>query len=374
MSFSSPIYVSSPGLPPIEEYFAEIQSIWDTRILTNQGSKYQELQASLEDYLNIEHAPLFANGHLALQTALRALGLTSGEVITTPFTFASTTMAIVECGLTPVFCDISPDDFTLDEFKIEALITSQTKAIVPVHVYGFPCHTDAIEDIAKRHNLFVIYDAAHAFGETYFDKNIAQYGDISMFSLHATKVFNSVEGGVLCFNGRDDLYDRVCAIRQFGEINHSADSELIGANAKMTEFHSAMGICNLRHIDEYIDARRDAYFAYCEAFSDFPYIQVPKYPKGLKPNYAYFPIVISQNSPVKRDAVIELLEQNNVFARKYFYPLTSTFSAFHNLFPIQETPVAQSISERIICLPLHPQLSSDDATQIAKLILSFFAV
>ena len=374
MSFSSPIYVSSPGLPPIEEYFAEIQSIWNTRILTNQGSKCQELQASLEDYLSVEHAPLFANGHLALQIALRALGLSSGEVITTPFTFASTTMAIVECGLTPVFCDINPDDFTLDEFKIEALITPQTKAIVPVHVYGFPCHTDAIEDIAKRHNLFVIYDAAHAFGETYFDKNIAQYGDISMFSLHATKVFNSVEGGVLCFNGRDDLYNKICAIRQFGEINHSADSELIGTNAKLTEFHSAMGICNLRHIDDFIDARRDAYSAYCEVFSDFPYIQVPKYPKGLKPNYAYFPIVISQNSPVKRDAVIELLEQNNVFARKYFYPLTSTFSAFHNLFPIQETPVAQSISERIICLPLHPQLSSDDATQIAKLILSFFAV
>lgn len=369
MTSSSPIYVTSPGLPPLEEFVEEIKPLWETGILTHQGPKYQILESELEDFLGVDHAPLFANGHLALQVALRALGLSSGEVITTPFTFASTTMAIVECGLTPVFCDIDPTDYTLDDSKIEALITPDTVAIVPVHVYGLPCHVNEISDIARRHGLYVIYDAAHAFGETYRGKNIAQYGDISMFSLHATKVFNSVEGGILAFNGRVDLLDRACAIRQFGEIAHSPDSALVGTNAKMTEMHAAMGICNLRHLDEYIEVRHRAYDAYEEFFCDCPYISAISYPDQLVPNYAYYPIVISENAPVSRDEIASALEVEHIFARKYFYPLTSEFSAFSSMFSIQETPIAKSISRRVLCLPLHPKMSPDDARRIARVIL-----
>lgn len=369
MPTSSPIYVTSPGLPPLNEFVQEISSIWETGILTHQGPKYQQLEQDLEQYLEVDHAPLFANGHLALQVAFRALGLTSGEVITTPFTFASTTMAIVECGLTPVFCDIDPIDFTIDEHKIESLITPNTKAIVPVHVYGVPCHVEALEDIARKHDLYLIYDAAHAFGETYRGKNIAQYGDISMFSLHATKVYNSVEGGVLAFNGHDNLLNKICAIRQFGEIAHNPDSELIGTNAKMTEIHAAMGICNLRHLHEYIDARRKAYLAYEEVFDACSSISTIKYPDQLVPNYSYYPILFSEKCNIGRDDIADCLSKESIYARKYFYPITSEFTAFKGRFPIQKTPIAESVSERILCLPLHPRMTPDDAKRIARLIL-----
>ncbi len=370
MSTPSPIYVTSPGLPPLDEFVQEISPIWESGILTHQGPKYQELEGELERYLKVDHTPLFANGHLALQVALRALGLTSGEVITTPFTFASTTMAIVECGLTPVFCDIDPMDFTIDESKIEALITPQTKAIVPVHVYGVPCHVEALEDIAHKHGLYLIYDAAHAFGEMYHGKSIAQYGDISMFSLHATKVYNSVEGGALAFNGQDELLEKICAIRQFGEVSHSADSELIGTNAKMTELHAAMGICNLRHLDEYIEARRQAYLAYEQAFASCTALTTITYPASLEPNYAYYPILVSEKSPVSRDDIADALARENVYARKYFYPITSEFTAFRGRFTIQDTPIAKSVSERILCLPLHPHMTPGDAELIARSVLA----
>ena len=278
-------------------------------------------------------------------------------------------MAIVECGLTPVFCDVDPADFTIDERKIEALITPQTKAIVPVHVYGVPCHVEALGDIARKHGLYLIYDAAHAFGETYRGKGIAQYGDMSMFSLHATKVYNSVEGGALAFNGQGELLEKICAIRQFGEVAHSANSELIGTNAKMTELHAAMGICNLRHLGEYIEARRQAYLAYEEVFDSCEVLTTITYPAGLKPNYAYYPILISEESSVSRDDVANALEQENVYARKYFYPITSEFTAFKGRFTIQETPIAKSVSERILCLPLHPRMSPDDARRIARITL-----
>ena len=369
METHSSIYVTSPGLPPLDEFVQEISSIWASGILTHHGPKSQELERNLELYLKVDHAPLFANGHLALQVALRALGLTSGEVITTPFTFASTTMAIVECGLTPVFCDIDPVDFTIDESKVEALITPQTKAIVPVHVYGVPCHVEALENIAHRHGLYLIYDAAHAFGETYRGRGIAQYGDMSMFSLHATKVYNSVEGGALAFNGQDRLLEKICAIRQFGEVAHSADSELIGTNAKMTELHAAMGICNLRHLGEYIEARRQAYLAYEEAFDSCTALTTITYPVGLEPNYAYHPILVSDKSSVTRDDIADALERENVYARKYFYPITSEFTAFRGRFTIQETPIAKSVSERILCLPLHPRMTPDDAKRIARTVL-----
>lgn len=370
MPSSSPIYVTSPGLPPLDEFVQEIASIWESGILTHQGPKYRQLERDLEQYLRVDHAPLFANGHLALQVALRALGLTSGEVITTPFTFASTTMAIVECGLTPVFCDIDPTDFTIDESKIEALITPNTKAIMPVHVYGLPCHVEALEDIARKHGLYLIYDAAHAFGETFRGKAIAQYGDMSMFSLHATKVYNSVEGGALAFNGHDGLLAKICAIRQFGEIAHSADSELVGTNAKMTEIHAAMGICNLRHLSEYIDARRKAFLVYKGAFASCPSITTITYPADLDPNYAYYPVLVSGSCAISRDDIADALAKEDIYARKYFYPITSEFTAFRGRFPIQETPIAKSVSERILCLPLHPQMTPDDAKRIARVVLT----
>lgn len=364
-----PVYVTSPALPPFDEFITEIRSIWDSGILTNQGPKYRALEYQLRSYLDVDYAPLFSSGHLALEVAIKALDLGGGEVITTPYTFASTTLAIVNCGLTPVFCDINPSDYTLDESKLDLLLTPRTKAIIPVHVYGIPCHIEEIQAFADRHGLYVIYDAAHAFGETYNGRSIASYGDVSMFSLHATKVYNAVEGGLLAFNSDNHFYEKVCALRQFGEISHSPDSAYLGTNAKLSELHAAMGICNLRHIGEYVGKRRAIFSVYQDAFSGNANVKTIQYPRNLTPNYAYYPILISKDSPNDRDEVASILERSNVYARKYFYPITSSFSAFHGLFPVDSTPIARDISNRVLCLPLHPKMDIDDAERIAWIVL-----
>ncbi|NFH91439.1 DegT/DnrJ/EryC1/StrS family aminotransferase [Clostridium botulinum] len=360
------IQVTRSSMPNIDEYIEEIKEIWNNRWLTNMGPKYQKLQKDLINYLNVDNIDMFSNGHLSLEAAISVLGL-KGEVITTPFTFASTTQAIVHCGLTPVFCDIDPITYTIDVNKIEALINEKTSAIIPVHVYGNVCNYKKIDEIAKKYNLKVIYDAAHAFGVTVDGIPVGNLGDISMFSFHATKVFHTVEGGALTYSD-SALAKEFASWRQFGMYGKE-DAEKIGTNAKLTEFHAAMGICNLRHIDEEIAKRKLAVERYYENLSGINGIILNKEQKGIKYNYAYMPVIFDkENFGFSRDEIAEKLANKEIFARKYFYPLTSQFSAYKDKFKIQRTPIAEEISNKVLTLPLYADLSINDVDFICKII------
>lgn len=359
------IQVVQSSMPPFEEYVNEIKDIWDSRILTHQGPKYHELEGKLREYLEADDILLFANGHLALELAIEAMGLT-GEVITTPYTFASTTQAIVRNGLTPVFCDIKEDDFTIDPEKIESLITDKTTAIIPVHVYGNVCDVYAIEDIAKRHNLKVIYDAAHVFGVKIDGVPVGNFGDMSMFSFHATKVFHTVEGGGVVIHD-PQFRTLLQQLRQFG-MEGKVDVPVVGTNAKMTEMHAAMGLCNLRHIDEEIEKRHkivDKYHARLDGVKGI----ILSHPKtNVKQNYAYFPVVFD-GYRYNRDEISEKLAEQNIFARKYFYPITSDFAAYQNRFTIQETPIAKHVADCVLTLPLYADMDPRDVDRICDIIL-----
>ncbi|MFI3326466.1 MAG: DegT/DnrJ/EryC1/StrS family aminotransferase [Clostridia bacterium] len=360
------ILVTQSSMPEIDEYIDEIKDLWESRWLTNMGVKHKELQASLVEYLDVPKIELLTNGHMALELSMQALNLT-GEVITTPFTFASTTHAIVRNGLTPVFCDVNPVDFTMDSDKIEELITDKTVAIVPVHVYGNICNIEEIERIAKKYGLKVIYDAAHTFGVKYKNKGIGSFGDVSCFSFHATKVFNSIEGGAVCFKDSDfglALY----RLKNFG-IRGPETVDGVGANAKMNEFCAAMGICNLKHIDEEIAKRKAVVARYRENLGDIDGIQLNPIQENVQTNYAYFPIVIDEKVfGSSRNEVFEKLEENGIGARKYFYPLTNTFDCFHGKYDVNLTPVALHISKRVLTLPLYADLSNEDVDRICEVI------
>ncbi|MCO1603699.1 DegT/DnrJ/EryC1/StrS family aminotransferase [Desulfosporosinus nitroreducens] len=362
------IPVVRPSMPPYEEYIREIEDLWNSRWLTHSGPKHQALEKKLCEYLDVDNISLFANGHLALELAIDALCL-SGEIITTPFTFASTTQAIVRNRLTPVFCDINEDDYTIDVSKIEALITEKTSAIMPVHVYGNVCDVDRIDEIAKRYNLKVIYDAAHAFGVKIKDKAIGNFGDMSMFSFHATKVFHTVEGGGLTYSNSN--YSPVIArLRQFGMVGQES-VPTIGTNAKMTEMHAAMGLCNLRHINEEIAKRGLAMHRYRELLSGVKGLTLCDPQKDISPNYSYFPVLFNKKEfGMNRDEVAALLEKNNVLARKYFYPLTNNFEAYEGMFELQKTPVAMRIADNVLTLPLYADLTVKDVDMICKIILN----
>ncbi|HOT32050.1 MAG TPA: DegT/DnrJ/EryC1/StrS family aminotransferase, partial [Petrotogaceae bacterium] len=285
---NNPIQVTRSSMPPMDEYINEIKELWDTHWLTNMGIKHHKLEEMLKDYLKTPYITLFTNGHLALECIIAALNLT-GEVITTPFTFASTTHAIVRNGLKPVFCDIREEDCTIDADKIEQLITEKTSAIVPVHVYGNLCDTGKIEEIAGKYNLKVIYDAAHAFGVSRYGKSSACFGDASMFSFHATKVFNTIEGGAVTF--RDEKLIKILDdLKNFG-ITGPETVEYVGGNAKMNEFQAAMGICNLRHVEEEINKRRKVYERYLSNLEGIKNIKIVRPAEGIKSNYAYFPVI-----------------------------------------------------------------------------------
>ena len=356
------INVTKSSLPPYEEYIEELKSLWDSHWLTNQGEKHQQLEAALKTYLGAEQVTLFTNGHLALETVIGAMGLT-GEVITTPFTFVSTTNAIARNGLKPVFCDIDPVTYTMDPAKIEALITPETSAIVPVHVYGTLCDTDAIEAIAKKYGLKVIYDAAHAFGVKKNGVSAANVGDASMFSFHATKVFNTVEGGaVVC---RDlNVKKRMDDLTNFG-VNGPEHIVCAGGNAKMSEFHAAMGLCNLRHLDEWIAGRKAVVERYRKNLSGVPGLTILQEQEGVESNYAYFPVVFD-GAKYTRDEAAERLAAQGINARKYFFPLTNHNEAYG--FRGEETPVALHISERVLTLPLYPDLTIEDVDRICEII------
>lgn len=365
------IFVVKPSLPSLEEYMEEIQDIWETGIMTHNGPKHHKLQAELEKLLDTPHVTLFANGHLALELGIEALGLKgSGEVITTPFTFGSTTQAILRNGLTPVFCDIRDDDFTIDCDKIEALITDKTVAILPVHVYGNVCDVDRIQEIADKHGLKVIYDGAHAFGEFYKGRSTANFGDMTMFSFHATKVFNTVEGGCLTY-ADDDKVVLLDGLKQFGQILQTESTPYIGTNAKMTEIHAAMGLCNIPHFAEYIAKREKAVSVYRERLGSVEGIRLSVVQEDVVSNYAYFPAVFEhEKTGISRDDVAQKLAENNIFARKYFYPLCSDFECCTELGIKSDVPVAKYVSERVLTLPLYSDLTIEDVNRICDVILS----
>lgn len=359
------IYVTQASLPPFEEYIQEISDIWQSRRLTNMGEKHVKLSDELKSYLDVDNIELLSNGHMALELSLQALKL-EGEVITTPFTFASTTHSIVRNGLKPVFCDIKASDFTIDETKIEELITDKTSAIVPVHVYGNICNIEAIESIAKKHNLKVIYDAAHSFGERYKNKAVGNFGDVSCFSFHATKVFNTIEGGAACFRDKE-LGLEIYRLKNFG-IRGPEVVDGIGANAKMNEFAAAMGICNLRHIPEQINKRKACYERYMNQLRDVDGIDLNSIQAEVESNYSYFPVVFYDEYGMSRDDVFNKLAEQNIHARKYFYPLTNMFDCYSGMYDANKNPIALDISKRILTLPLYADLEFDVIDKVCEII------
>lgn len=366
---SNNILVTRSSMPSFEEYCEEIKELWETHWLTNMGSKHQSLQKELESYLGIKHVTLYTNGHLALENVIAALNLPKGgEVITTPFTFASTTHAIVRNGLVTVFCDVNESDYTIDTEKMENLITDNTVAIVPVHVYGNMCDVEEIDRIAKKYGLKVIYDAAHAFAVKYKGKSSACFGDASMFSFHATKVFNTIEGGCVCFKD-DALVQLLNDQKNFG-IHNAESVQFVGGNAKMNEFQAAMGLCNLRHLDEEIAKRKAVVERYRSRLEGVDGIKLSAIQENVESNYAYFPVVFD-GYKYTRNEVFEKLAEQGIGARKYFYPLTNSFECYRN-YPTagtEKTPVAQHMALRVLTLPLYADLSLEDVDRICDVIL-----
>lgn len=352
------LFVSKPSLPPIDEYIEYVNQIWANRYITNNGPLHVQFESMLKKYLHADQIALFTNGHLALETALQVLDL-KGEVITTPFTFASTTHAITRNGLTPVFCDIDDTTFNIDVRKIEDLITERTSAILAVHVFGVPCDIESIQTIADKYNLKVIYDAAHAFGVTYKGKPISSYGDISMFSFHATKVFHSIEGGALIFKD-PNLKRGMEKLKNFG-IENEERVDLVGFNAKMNEFQAAMGLLNLKRLPESIEKRKNASAYYNLRLKNIDHVKIMESNDSITFNYAYYPIVI-QGGPTLRNQVHEFMKSRNIMTRKYFYPLCSDFDCYKHI--KSDVEVAKEISNAILILPLYEDISEEELDYI----------
>lgn len=359
--------VTRSSLPPLEEYVEMLKPIWDSAWLTNMGAYHEELKARLKTFLGTPNLELFVNGHMALELALQALDL-SGEVITTPFSFASTTHAIVRNGLTPVFCDINDRDYTLDVEQLESRITERTSAIVPVHVYGNLCDVERIQKLADKYHLKVIYDAAHAFGETYRGEGVAAFGDASMFSFHATKVFNTIEGGAVSF--RDPaLKDLLYQLKNFGITGYES-VEYVGANGKMNEFQAAMGLCNLGHLEGEICKRRMLAGRYRKRLSGVAGIRLCEENPDVGYNYAYMPVVFDGYG-ADRDRIFEALKTRNIFARKYFYPCINHYACYQDRFRAEDTPVAQRIASQVLTLPLYADLDPAVVDEVCDVILEY---
>ena len=359
------IPVTRSSLPPFEEYVEEIRDLWESRWLTNMGPKHGALQTALEAYLHVPHISLFTNGHLALEGAIEALHI-SGEVITTPFTFASTTHALVRKGLTPVFCDIDPVDYTIDATKLAACITERTSAILPVHVYGSICDVEAIRRIAEEHGLKVIYDAAHTFGVRVNGKSAAAFGDASMFSFHATKVFHTIEGGAVAY-ADDALTRKLDFAKDFG-IDGPDEVRSVGGNGKMSEFQAAMGLCNLRHVDEEIGKRRLVAARYHANLSGIQGLRLHHAQPGVEWNYAYYPVLFD-GFRLDRDTAFEKLAKCGVHARKYFAPPVNAYACYRDRYATDETPVAQFVSGHIMTLPMYSDMSLADVDAVCEALL-----
>ena len=362
------INVTRATLPPYEEYINAIRPLWDSHWLTNMGQYHRQFEEQLKCYLQVPELSLMVNGHMALEMTIQAFSFPAGgEVVTTPFTFISTTHAIIRNGLSPVFCDIKMNDFTIDETKIEKLITKNTVAIIPVHVYGNICNVEEIEHIAAKHGLPVIYDAAHAFGVKYKGVGIGNYGNASIFSFHATKVFHSIEGGAVSSN-ISDLTEKLYNLKNFG-IRSEETVVSIGANAKMNEFQAIMGLCNLKYTKSYQEARKIIHNEYFDLLSETKGIRLLNFDERIEQNYAYFPIIIEKEKLGKsRDDIYNDLKNYNIFTRKYFFPLTSDQVCFGDKYARNDLEIARYCSENVLLLPIYPGLTKDEVIMIAKLV------
>lgn len=369
MNQPPPIYVTEPYLPPLEEFIPYLEQIWAKKRLTNSGPFHQQLEAELAAHLGVQHLSLFANGTLALVTALQALRI-SGEVITTPYTFAATSHALLWNNIKPVFVDIDPNTCNLDPARIEEAITPVTTAILPTHCYGIPCDFDRIQQIADTYGLKVIYDAAHAFGVKQRGQSILRHGDLSILSFHATKVFNTFEGGaIICPDAK--IKQRIDYLKNFG----FADEVTVvapGINGKMNEVSAAMGLLQLKHIDEALSARAAIYKRYQKAFADVPTLRLHQAPEDLEWNNAYCPLFVLPEHPCSRDALYERLKSNEIHARRYFYPLISSFPMYRGLPSAAPRllPNACKLADQVICLPIYPTLSPSDQERLIDIILS----
>lgn len=363
------ITVTSPLLPNLKEFEKILEDIWQRKWLTNNGHYHQELGKALSEYLGVPYISLFTNGTLPLITALQALDLNEGEVITTPYSFVATTHSIWWNGLKPVFVDVDPLTGNIDPNKIEQAITKKTVAIMPVHVYGNPCDVEKISIIAKKYNLKVVYDSAHAFGVTLNDKSILEFGDMSTLSFHATKVFNTAEGGALICHSAE-IKDRVDHLKNFG-LSDEVTVDAPGINSKMDEIRAAYGLVNLKQVDEAIEKRKHAAKLYREALENIAGLRYLEDIPGVRHNYSYFPIFISENEyGISRDALYERLKENNISGRRYFYPLISNFPVYRDLESArpENLPVATKLAEQVLCLPMYADLSDDDVERILKVL------
>ena len=363
------ILVTRPSIPSLEEYNKELQEIWESKWLTNMGPKHNKFKQMLLEFLDVENIDLVTNGHMALELTLQAFNLPAGgEVITTPFTFASTTNAILRNGLTPVFCDIDPVTYTIDVNKIEELITDKTSAIIPVHVYGTICDVDRIQEIADKYGLKVIYDAAHAFGVEYNGCGIGTFGDASIFSFHATKVYNTIEGGAVTCRDKS-IIEKLNLLKNFG-IKNEVEVAEIGPNAKMNEFQAAMGLLNLKHLGGEMEKRSRAVAKYRELLGMVDGITLPVIQDNVKLNSAYFPIVVDpEKFGASRDDIYNHLHNYSIFSRKYFYPLTSSFEYFDGAHDNDDLPVATDISLKVLTLPLFADLTIEQVERICSHII-----
>ncbi|MCR5106562.1 MAG: DegT/DnrJ/EryC1/StrS family aminotransferase [Lachnospiraceae bacterium] len=360
------IMVTRSSLPPFDEYVKAISPLWDSAWITNMGENHKRLEKELAGYLGTSDISLFVNGHMALEMCIQTMGL-KGEVITTPFTFVSTTHSIVRNNLKPVFCDIKRDDYTMDPEKIEELITEKTEAIIPVHVYGHPCDTDRIEEIAKKHGLKVIYDAAHFFGVKYKGRKAGSFGDASMFSFHATKVYNTIEGGAIATDD-EKLITEMNKLKDFG-IKNEEEIDGIGANAKMNEFCAVMGLCNLKYVDENIRKRKSVFERYSERLSEIEGVTIDHYNSDTEPNYAYFPVIFDETLfGATRDEVYDILAEHNIYSRKYFYPLINEVECYRDILEHGNTENAKWVSERVLTLPMYASLEKEDVDRICDII------
>lgn len=367
MSVPKKIYVTEPFLPPLDEFVPYLESIWDSKVLTNGGPFHQQLERALCEYLGVEHLALFSNGTIALVTALQALGV-SGEVITTPYSFVATAHSLLWNGIKPVFVDIDPDTLNLDPGKIEAAITANTAAILPVHVYGHPCDTEAIQRVADKHNLKVIYDAAHAFGVQGQEGSVLNHGDLSVLSFHATKVFNTFEGGaIICPDAKTK--NHIDQLKNFGFVNETT-VVAPGINGKMSEVNAAFGLLQLKYIDEALSRRKKIDAIYREQLAGIEGIQCLENSGEKIANYAYFPILVGAEYPLGRDELYAKLQEAGIFSRRYFYPLISDFPMYSHIKSgkRENLPIAVKAANSVLCLPIYPALKPEDQQRVISVV------
>lgn len=366
---TEPIYVTRPLMPPLEEFLPYLEEIWESRWLTNGGPFHQRFERELAEYLGVDHLALFANGTLALVTALQTLRIT-GEVITTPYSFVASAHALLWNAITPVFVDVDAGTCNLDPARIEEAITPRTTAIMPVHCYGTPCDTAAIQEVADIYGLRVVYDAAHAFGVARDGVGIVSHGDVSMLSFHATKVFNTLEGGALiCRDARTK--QRIDFLKNFG---HAGETTVVapGINGKMNELQAAFGLLELKHIGQAVSRRGEIDSLYRECLDGVRGVRCLGWQPGTRRNFAYFPVFIQRDYPLERDALNKLLRDNGIMSRRYFYPLIAEFPMYRGLpsARLQNLPVAARLSAQVLCLPIYPDLEDASVMRICKLIAS----